>query len=301
MVIISLFGGLGNQMFQYALGRHLAYKLNTDLKFDISINLERTDFHSEDIPFLYDIFPVKGAVADQKEINKFKIKFESTFLKRNFKSINEMISNFYIRKKGFIKESFYQFDKNILAIKTDCYLVGYWQSEKYFKDIEEIIRDDFRFISKNTAENAEITDKINLANSVSIHLRGMDFVKKDKIRKRHYICDHEYYKRCIDYIVTKLKDPIFFIFSDDIEWAQEFLKIELPHFFIKGNSWNKNQHEDLRMMSLCKHNIIANSSFSWWAAWLNENKQKIVLAPKRWVNDQIIDTKDLIPEKWIKM
>jgi len=169
--------------------------------------------------------------------------------------------------------------------------------------IEDIIREDFQIQSPIENKNKVYLTKIENTESVSIHLRGRDYIKKPETLRLHLTCDHSYYERCLAYINDKIIAPHIFIFSDDPEWAKSFLQIKQPCTFVGGNSWNKTSYEDMRLMSLCKHNIIANSTFSWWGAWLNQNYNKIVIAPKRWFNDEKknSETKELIPEEWIRL
>lgn len=294
MVIVNIFGGLGNQMFQYALGRHLSQKLNTNLKFNYSINLTRTDFDPKDIPSIFDIFDLIGKVEKFKEPRNYFIKILVYFK-------NKFINVF--QKKKFINESDFCFNKDILSSPNNCYLSGYWQSEKYFIDIENLIREDFRIKIPLNGNNLEIAEKIKHAESVSIHLRGRDYITKEETKKILFTCDNLYYERSLSLIREKVKNPHFFVFSDDPEWAKIFLKTDNSFTFVEGNSWNKTNYEDLRLMSLCKHNIIANSSFSWWGAWLNNNTEKIVVAPQKWFADAETNkqTVDLIPDKWIRI
>ncbi len=178
------------------------------------------------------------------------------------------------------------------------YLVGDWQSEKYFKEFENIIRKEITPKYQLSEDNKIIIQDITAKNSVSIHLRGTDYVTGKK-SDFHGVCSEEYYNKAITKIKETVPSPYFFIFTDDIEWAENHIKLPEPYTIV---SKNKNYPwEDLVLMSSCKHNIIANSTFSWWAAWLNKNINKIVIAPKKWFNDEKIDTSDILPESWIKM
>jgi hypothetical protein len=200
-----------------------------------------------------------------------------------------------------INESYFNFNKDILSLSDHCYLSGYWQTEKYFSDIENLIREDFRIIKPLDGQNLGIAEKIKHTESVSIHLRGRDYINRVETKKIHFTCDNSYYERSLSFIREKIKNPHFFVFSDDPEWAKKFLKTNHSFTFVEGNSWNKTSYEDLRLMSLCRHNIIANSSFSWWGAWLNLNVDKIVVAPKKWFADTERNSQDLIPDGWIKL
>lgn len=303
MVIISVHGGLGNQMFQYAAGRNLSQKLKTSFKIDYSINLTRTDFDPKDIPSIFDIFNLAGEMASLQEIEKFNIPNNNNYVRKAIFRIKNKYKNVFPTQYNYIKESGFNFNKDILNLSDNCYLYGYWQSEKYFKAVETLIRDDFRIDRPLNGNNLKIAEKIINTESVSIHLRGRDYITKEKTNKVHFTCNEQYYRRCISLIKAKIKDPFFFVFSDDPEWAKTFLKTSHPLTFVEGNSWNKTNYEDLRLMSLCKHNIIANSSFSWWGAWLNKNAEKTVIAPAKWFAEPKLNkqTSDLVPDKWIRI
>ena len=271
MIIVKLIGGLGNQMFQYALGRHLAYKHKTSLQLDIS-EFENYKLHKYSLKF----FNIHG---DDSE--KFK------------KGFKKKIIAFFNSKK----EPHFHFSPKILNSPDNVYLDGYWQSEKYFKDIEPIVRQEFTLKDKFNAMDDKALTAIGTSESVSLHIRRADYVTREKTNQVHGVCSLEYYHEAIAKIVATVKNPYFFIFSDDMPWAKDNLQLNFPVSYIDHGP-DKN-YEDLILMSRCKHNIIANSSFSWWGAWLNTNPFKIVIAPKKWFNDQSKNTKDLIPDGWI--
>ncbi len=148
--------------------------------------------------------------------------------------------------------------------------------------------------------NKDIGEMIQSFKSVSLHIRRGDYVSNKVTNQVHGVCDLNYYSHAISYIAERISNTHLFVFSDDPEWAKGNLKTEIPTFFVDNNRADKD-YEDLKLMRQCKHNIIANSSFSWWGAWLNQNAGKIVIAPKKWFNDKSINTKDLIPEKWIRL
>lgn len=305
MIIVNIFGGLGNQMFQYALGRHLSYKLKTDLKFDLSFNQNRTDFDPRDIVSMFDVFDVECKTATKEEIEKFRLQSREFSAKWFYFLVKKKFSRFFWNRYAYldIDEPYFHFNKDILDVTNHCYLSGYWQSEKYFKDIGNIIREEFCIKKPLQGDNVTVAGEIEHTNSVSMHLRGRDYVSSEKMSAEYFTCDHSYYERCISFFLKKVQRPHFFIFSDDPEWAKSYLRINHPCTFVEGNSWNKTSYQDMRLMSLCKHNIIANSSFSWWGAWLNACPNKIVLAPKAWFNDEKknSETFDLIPPGWIRL
>ena len=201
------------------------------------------------------------------------------------------------QRKYYIKEKqIFHFDPEVFKISGNVYLDGYWQNEKYFKDIEEIIRKEFTLKNPFNKIISGIAEKISETNSVSLHIRRGDYVKDKITNQLHGVCSLDYYLNAINRILEKVSKPSFFIFSDDIEWAKNNLKLNYSTFFISDNLIKDS--EELVLMSKCKHNIIANSSFSWWGAWLNQNPQKIVIAPKQWFKDSSIKTDDLIPDSW---
>lgn len=169
-------------------------------------------------------------------------------------------------------------------------IVGDFQSENHFREIEETIRKEFTL--KNPPK------PISDPNSVSIHLRGGDYVRGKK-SGFHGTCSPEYYEQAVAHIKTRVDSPHFYIFTDDIEWAKNHIKFPQP--FTLMSEKNHTPVDELFLMSSCIHNIIANSTFSWWAAWLNQNPKKIVIAPKKWFNNEVADASDIVPLNWLKL
>ena len=290
MIITRLIGGLGNQMFQYVTGRRAAYINKTKLKLDIKGYENQVGMTPR--KYCLDIFNIQENFASETEINKLK---KNTFTQKVLKSIHPVFFN-----NSYIKEKHFHFDPDILKISDSSCLEGYWQSEKYFKDIEKIIHKEFTFKHKLDAANRKTISRIKNCDSVSIHIRRGDYVSNKQINTFHGICDLDYYNQAIEYVASKIKSPYFFVFSDDIQWTKQNLILKYPCAYVDHNI-GKKDYEDMRLMSMCKHNIIANSSFSWWGAWLNRNPNKIVIAPKKWFKNKSINTKDLIPQSWIKI
>jgi len=295
MIITRLTGGIGNQMFQYAAGRRLAVKNNAELKLDVGVFKNYTD----GTPRKYNLraFNIAENFASEEEIRKLKNSKESA-LSLIKKKIGFKTSS--LKGKRFIAEKHFHFDPEILSLGNSVYLEGYWQSEKYFADIEDVIRKDFTVKIPPSEENQKMTEKIQSENSVSLHIRRGDYVADKKTNQFHGCCSLDYYAEAAKIIGKKISNPHFFVFSDDIAWAKENLKLDYPMTFADIND-DEHSFEDMRLMSLCRHHIIANSSFSWWEAWLNSDPEKIVIAPKKWFNDPNIDTSELTPEKWIRI
>ena len=289
MIIIKLLGGLGNQLFQYALGRNIAQKNKTQLKLDIT-PFETYSKHR----YSLNHFNILENFATREEINGFK-KFDDNNIINNLIRTIEKIKPFKIRTH--IKENnYYTFDPKILTLGDNVYLDGFWQNEKYFKGIKDVLHDEFTLKEKLEKNLLEVIMKTN---SVSIHVRRADYVTNPNANKIYGVCSLDYYNKAIATITDLVTAPHFFVFSDDLGWCKKNIRLNFPTTFI-DNGADKN-YEDLILMSRCKHNIIANSSFSWWGAWLNNNVDKIVIAPKQWLNNSIKGTKEMVLESWIKI
>jgi hypothetical protein len=298
MLIVKLFGGMGNQLFQYALGRHLALKSDLPLFVD-AISGFQNDFYKR--KYSLDNFNVKVREADTDLIHRFAHLQNPLGRKDKIHNlINRYILNF---NPLFIREKHFHFDPEILAIKlrSITHLSGYWQSEKYFQEIESIIRQDFTFKTAISAKNTTLISEIQEKNTVCLHVRRLLGISDGQINeesvKHHGTADLTYYEKAIRLIAEREQNLHFYVFADSPEWAQAHLKLSFPTTFVSGNS----DIEDLQLMSLCKHHIIANSSFSWWAAWLNANPDKIVCAPMTWVANKSVNTNDICPDSWIRI
>ena len=287
MIISKIIGGIGNQLFQYAIARSLAEKYNCNFKID------NTSFFSTYKLHKYNLnnFNIIENLTSKKNIEIFKQAKKKNILNK----LNIILGN---KKNKYKKEKGLSFNKRNMKITPPLYLEGYWQDERYFRGIRDILIKEITL--KKPLENTSNLENIKNTNSVSIHIRRGDYVNNPKTLKKHGICSLEYYREAIELIKEKINDPHFFIFSNDVEWVKENLKIE-KMFTLSGANYT--DCEELILMSKCKHNIIANSTFSWWAAWLNQAKDKIIIAPKQWFNnvDRNKQTKNLIPKSWIKI
>jgi hypothetical protein len=287
MIIIKLKGGLGNQLFQYALGKSIKAKIDKKIKFDLS---------------WYKQFPQR-----QYKLNNFNAKVDiASFFEmiriRKFKKKDGrryLLFNLFRKKDALhIKEEEFCFQPDILNIKKNAYLDGNWQNEKYFKDIENIIREEIILKNEHDDYFNKIKEKTKNSNSISLHVRRGDYTSK-KVQQILKLCSLNYYNKAIKIIKEKIENPTFFIFSDDIEWAKKNLKTNFPTIFVSNNTTK--DYEELILMSNCKHHIIANSSFSWWGAWLDNKSNKIVIAPKKWFRDKKMNTQELTPKDWLRI
>jgi len=289
MIVIRLEGGLANRMFQYA--------------FFIAISKQRDDvFLDEDsfIPKLKhenisikDVFPTLHFPEYRND--RFKVYYKKSLFSKVLRNLLEAFSNKYYHEKEMT-----YYENLISTLPKTCYLRGYWQTEKYFKDIETEIRDLFCFTPLADHRNLSIVEKMQNSNSVAIHVRkGKDYMSDSS--RTDGICDVSYYNKAINIIQDKVKDPRFFIFTDNQDWVIDNIT-GIDYVLVNWNPvFGNGNYIDMQLMSSAKHNIIANSSYSWWAAWLNNTVSKIVVAPDFWFvqNSKIKNPTDLIPVEWI--
>jgi hypothetical protein len=295
MIIVKLTGGIGNQMFQYAAARRLSFVNDTQLRLDLSWFDEVGP--SLNRKYELEVFNIASEIANSADIAALKPKKLNSFWSRlpNFlKNINQHNNRTHLIEKNF------SFDSAILSLRGNVYIEGYWQSEKYFIDIGQIIRREFSFKKDVPESNQRTLDNITSSESIAVHIRRGDYVTLPTANAYHGLCQLNYYHLAANIIGNQLSKPVFYVFSDDITWAKHNLKLDYEINFIDHNGPDRGC-EDLRLMSLCKHHVIANSSFSWWGAWLDPGRNKIVCAPRRWFCDESINTSDLIPDSWIRL
>jgi hypothetical protein len=286
MIIVQLLGGLGNQMFQYAAGRRLAHSHHTELYLDI------TRFASDSLrEYGLDIFRIDAKIASPDLLKQVPFS--------RLDALRIGVKNLHRKKTRFqyIKEQSFDFNKQVLSLPKNIYLEGYRQSEKYFKDIKEILEQEFSIKDEPDRANRELTELINSTESVNLHIRRGDYVSNPTTNEAHGICSLDYYRDALGKLTETVESPHLFIFSDDPEWVRNNVHFPYPSTLVEINGPEKD-YEDIRLMSLCNHHIIANSSFSWWGAWLCKYTDKQIYAPRHWFNTYDKDTKDLIPENW---
>ncbi len=292
MVIVKLIGGLGNQLFQYALGRRIAKTRGAPLKLDVS-SFATYKLHGG---YVLDALDIKADIATPGEVER--LIGRPTLIRRVLRRVLGPGAN-------HIVEPHAHFAKSILLAPDDCYLEGYWQSEKYFSDIRGELLKELRPKRPLEGKNAECAALIAGTNSVSLHVRRRDFATDSNTNKVHGTCGPDYYVSAIDRIRQEHGTPHLFVFADDMAWAREALHPDCPVTCVDHNG--AAAHDDLRMMGLCRHNIIANSTFSWWGAWLNRNPRKTVICPRRWLADPSVIPDydeflaDLIPGSWVAL
>lgn len=292
MVIVKLMGGLGNQMFQYAAGRALSLHHQCDLKIDLDFLLDRRPREPGFVYRDYDlgIFNIEPLIANSLEV-------KTLTRKTGNKEADKIRNALFGRKQSFFKEPFFKFYPDFFQIKPPVYLHGYWQSEKYFKPFEEQIRKDFIFRDKPGQQAQYLAEQIKKCTSVCVNIRRGDFVSNPL----HGAKDTGYYRQASKTIESKIESPEYFVFSDDIEWCKENLRFSAPTHFIGHEYAGRKFSDYLYLMTCCNHFIIPNSSFGWWAAWLNNDREKIVIAPQKWFENGPDDTFDLYPADWLTM
>ena len=284
MIISRIIGGLGNQLFQYAAGRTLALQHNTALLLDVTA-FDDYKLRNFDLATLH----TGLNFASKEQV--------SSFINRSIAGkIRDNILPMALRK--VYKEKQFHFQPRFFRAPANIYLQGYWQSEKYFLPAAETIRKEFTFKEEYIKNVSGLAARLRSSSSVSVHIRRGDYTNI-KIIEIHGILEAAYYQRAMQLISEKIPGACFYFFSDDMNWVKENLPVENA-VYVSGVS-SQTHIEDFYLMSQCKHNIIANSSFSWWAAWLNNNPEKIVIAPKNWFNKGPKDTQDLVPQNWLRI
>jgi len=288
MIVVKLMGGLGNQMFQYALGRNLAHRNNAVLKLDLGFFQN----YGTGVPRQYDldIFDIHPVFASEAEVFRLR--------KRSTNELADRILNRVIGlKRTYIREPHFHFSPEILDLPDNIYLEGYWQTLRYFAEIEDLIRKDFTFKEEMSPLSRALLEEIEGSNSICVNVRRGDFVTNDF----HGAKGVDYYKQAEEVIRERVSDESYYVFSDDIDWCRENLRFEAPTEFVSHEYAGAKFQDYLRLMSACRHFVIPNSSFAWWAVWFNRDPDKTVIAPKVWFNDPTWDTSDLTPASWIRL
>ena len=289
MVIVKLYGGLGNQMFQYAMARTVALRNGVQLELDL------TWFSAPSTTtgryFGLDKFNVQLCRASDTEIERC-LALRKILGRDLYEAVIPFRFKKYIRTRDF-----QLFSEKYLKLRGDLYLEGYWTDERYFAEFPEIIKNEFTLSSELSGNNSMIASSMDVSESVSLHIRRGDYVTDSRFQTIFNICDENYYRRAVDLISERVTKPVFYIFSDDIEWVRENIHIGYDVVYV-SEAGGCLPHEEIHLMGRCKHNIIANSTFSWWGAWLNSNEEKIVIAPEKWVNNSSGYGGQIVPLGW---
>ncbi|MGO8703714.1 MAG: alpha-1,2-fucosyltransferase [Candidatus Brocadiia bacterium] len=280
MIVVRLRGGLGNQLFEYACGRALALRNGAALKLDLVRYRDRS--YAEPRPYLLDRFRITAAEAgalEMKLAHGGRIARALTVLapSRRFRTYSDEALHF---------------QPEVAAARGNVYLLGYWQCERYFADCADTVRSEFAPRVEPQGESLRLLREIENCEAVSVHVRRGDYLTEPG----YQVCGVEYYRGAAERIAKAVRAPRYYVFSDDPAWTKENLALQ-PAVFV-GRNGEGRPEEDLRLMSRCKHHIIANSTFSWWGAWLGDHPGKIVVAPRRWFTDPNRDSSDIVPASW---
>jgi hypothetical protein len=292
-VCMKVRGGLGNQLFIAALGLRMAHEKSAKLIFDSSEyrSDRRRAYQLDEFSIAATTLSVPGKerhrLSPLRTLNPWR------------RWARRTVS---MTRRNHVRETCFQFDQDILKLDVPVYLDGYWQTERYFSDVEGLIRQQFRLRNPIAARRRELLQLIGQAgsSSVSLHVRRGDYVGLAQSGDVFRLCPLDWYERAMAMIAERVPAPQFFIFSDDPAWARANLPQKWPRVFVEPDSDGKD-FEDMHLMANCRHHIIANSTFSWWGAWLNASPDKKVIAPAVWFARPTIDTSDIVPSRWIRL
>ncbi len=282
-ITVHISGGLGNQLFQYATGRALSLRNNTDLRLDISSYADPGNLRS----YMLSNYNVKANTLARKN-----------WLYQKIADSIRLIFGLSVDGKIYGEHS-NTFDTTILNLNDSIYLLGHWQSEKYFAEYCDQIKKDLILQTPLSESSLKIMPQIRKKPSVAVHVRRGDYVSNSVAQQVLGTLSPVYYQNAVTYLEKKVKHPKFFAFSDDPSWASQNILVKHPNTTYLQTS--RTPYEDLELMRACDHFIIANSSFSWWSAWLGSQHGSIVIAPKKWFASKKYSAKDLIPKHWIQI
>jgi len=272
------------------VGKRLAETHQTILKLDVTQLLDHSIKGVVHRDYDLGIFNIRETFADRREVSKL-----APITRLQHKLYRGM--PFIFRYPAYVVEPHFHFAPEILKLPDDVLLHGYWQCEQYFKDIEPAIRQAFTFKADVVGSAVGMAQSIASVEAVCVHVRRGDFVSNPF----HGTSGIEYFHQAVALIAKRVSNPHWFVFSDDLEWCMNNLPLKHAPTFVPYECAGEKSQFHLRLMTMCRHFIISNSTFAWWAAWLNTNPEKMVVAPKRWFADSHLDTKDLIPETWIRI
>lgn len=288
-VTVRLIGGLGNQLFQYAAARALALRHGAQVKLDLS------GFESYGLRrYELDSYSIAASIATPDELAAIDARQPTGAL------LDRLLSRLRPRPAQHYREPHFHYDPELARQALPIFMDGYWQSERYFADAADVIRRDLTPRDALEPNNAAVAAEIGQVNAVSLHVRRGDYVSNSHTNAYHGVCSLDYYRAAVAHIRSTVAEPHLFVFSDDHDWTRENLKLDLPTTYVIANSADRG-FRDMQLMSLCRHHVIANSSFSWWGAWLNPSPEKIVVAPALWFAASENDTRDLVPAAWTRL
>lgn len=284
MIVARIVGGLGNQMFQYAAGLALARRLGVELLLDLRA-FQNYTLHNYGL----NKFHISSVSADPVQL-----KYWPEWSIRPYK----LAQRLGLPVRCYCEPGM-GYDSRWASLNAGVLISGNFQSEKYFADVAGIIRNEFTLTQSISEANIKLSEQMQITESVMLHVRRGDYVNNPQTLSIHGVCSLDYYHRAVVHIRSQVRQPHFFVFSNDLAWAQENLNISDRVTFVQGNQ--SSPEIDMLLMSKCRHHILANSTFSWWGAWLSENLNNVVVAPKQWFATDRYYTGDIIPPRWITL
>ncbi len=283
MIIAKVFGGLGNQMFQYAAGKALAAQHGVELRLDMR-DFDRYDLHGSSLTKLQ----VKAPTAQAEELSH-----HPAWKRHLLSRLPAGLSRTYFKERTFGYHPAWQ------QLGPNTYLDGYFQSERFFLAVAKELRQEFVPATRSVRIENGCADRLRKQESVALHVRRGDYVTNPRTLAVHGVCGVDYYRRAIQMIRERVASPRFHLFSNDMLWARA--NLGLPDDTVCVD-WNADAPEwDLHLMSRCRHHVIANSSFSWWGAWLANHENQVVICPDPWFNDPNLSADDLICAHWTRL
>ena len=283
-VVVGLSGGLGNQMFQYAAGRSLAVRIGVPLVLDLSWFCGQSERR-----FALSSFNIDAEQGSQ-----------CPWLLPRGQAIASRLSRRWLPRIMGVpvwRETHFNYSSDFAALSEPLFLEGYWQSERYFREIRSLLLQEFTLRESLSPACTKLVEEINGCDAICVHVRRGDYLSNPVAAKVHGTCSLDYYRDGIGELCQGLVKPRCFVFSDDLAWVRASIVVDCPMTVVDVNAPN-DVHLDLALMVACRHFLIANSSLSWWGAWLGNHAGKKVIAPKRWFLTPDKDTRDLLPESW---
>lgn len=308
MIVVRMLGGLGNQLFQYALGRRLTYGTDDRLALDLSWYSDEWEKFSERT-FKLDNFATTFSVASERDVRDIipggrrgtntarrLCRYCPALVQTTCNYVLEIQKNYLWRWTPEVCTTrvprCHSFEPSILDITGPAYLDGFWQTERYFHDFGSVLRSDLTVTDPVEGWDEDLLHRISETNSVGVHVRRGDFVDIG------HALPAAYFERAVSEIESRVSNPHFYVFSDGIEWAKRRITIPHPTTYV-SNRYADADYEDLRYLSECRHHVISNSTFGWWGAWLGEHPDQRVIAPSRWTyHDLPTRSLDVVPERW---
>jgi len=292
LIFFNLAGGLGNQMFQYACAKSISLDFDLNVSFCIDSFNVAVNHNGYELERVFGLKLIASKRHDLRSLLGWQANYQ----------IRKLIVGSSLRilqsRQLIVEPSFNYWPLLKSKVKDNVFFHGYWQSPLYFEHHSETIRSEFSFKGSFDLLNKDFAEKISQTNSIGVHVRRGDYLKNKKALEFHGFIGLSYYLDAFKLMLIKYPDAVFFIFSDDTSWVDDNLKTIYPELIVVNHNYGNSSFLDMQLMSMCSHNIIANSTFSWWAAWLNNNKNKTVIAPKQWFANGM-SNETLIPNSWI--